>query len=133
MSKAAEKSLIAVLGAKLAALGPFIARPMFGGYGLYIDGLIFGLMVGDQVFLKVDERNRGRFESAGSRPFRYETSRGETSIASYWRCPDDVLADARKLRLWTNEALSASRQARQKKPARKKIVGRPSRQRNPFL
>lgn len=132
MPKAAEKSLIASLGAKLASLGPFLARPMFGGYGLYIDGLIFGLMVRDDVFLKVDERNRGRFESAGSAPFRYETSRGETSIISYWRCPDDVLNDAKKLRLWVNESLIASRNARQKKPVRKKAVGRPSRQRNPF-
>ncbi|MBK8160763.1 MAG: TfoX/Sxy family protein [Rhodospirillaceae bacterium] len=46
----AGKKLVATLGAKLAPLGPFLARPMFGGFGLYIDGLIFGIMALDQVY-----------------------------------------------------------------------------------
>lgn len=132
MALAADKVLIAALGNKLTSLGPFLARPMFGGYGLYIDGLIFGLLASGQVYLKVGDGNRGVFEAAGSTPFSYETSRGETTITSYWRCPDDVLADGRKLRAWANGALIASRNARQKKPARKTTRKSP-RQRNPFL
>lgn len=133
VAKAAEKSLIAALDAKLTPLGPFRARPMFGGYGLYIDGLIFGLIAWEQLFLKVDERNCGDFEAAGSEPFRYQTSRGETSITSYWRCPDNILNDTKKLQLWASGALAASRRARQKNPVRKKTSSKPSRQRNPFL
>jgi DNA transformation protein len=132
MAGPAVKSLIAALEAKLTPLGPFHARPMFGGHGLYIDGMIFGLLASEHVYLKVDERSRGAFEAAGSAPFRYETSRGETTITSYWRCPDNVLGDAKKLRAWVTNALAASRQARQKKPERKKVIGKPSRQRNPF-
>ena len=128
----AGKKLVASLGAKLAPLGPFQARPMFGGYGLYIDGLIFGLMISDQVFLKVDDQNRAVFETAGSEPFRFETARGET-ITSYWSCPDAVLRDATKLQLWVTGALAASRRAQLKKPARKKHGDKPTRQRNPFL
>ncbi len=133
MATVAENKLVAALGTKLAPLGPFRARQMFGGFGLYIDGMIFGLMARDQVFLKVDDQNRPAFESAGSAPFRYETARGETTITSYWRCPDAVLRDATKLQLWVTAALPASRRAQLKKPARKKTVGKPSRQRNPFL
>lgn len=131
MASVADKTLIATLGDKLTSLGPFLARPMFGGYGLYIDGLIFGLLASSQVYLKTGDSNRAAFQAAGSVPFSYETSRGETTITSYWRCPDDVLADARKLRAWANNALIASRNARQKKPARK-TTRKPSRQRNPF-
>ena len=132
MASAADKALIAALGNKLTSLGPFLARPMFGGYGLYIDGLIFGLLASGQVYLKVGESNRSAFETAGSVPFSFESTRGETTITSYWRCPDDVLADARKLRAWVYGALIASRNARQKKPARK-TTRKSSRQRNPFL
>jgi DNA transformation protein len=132
MVTAAENKLVTALGTKLAPLGPFQARPMFGGFGLYIDGAIFGLIASDQVFLKVDDQNRAAFEAAGSTPFRYEMAQGERTSTSYWRCPDAVLRDATKLQLWVTGALAASRRAQQKKPARKKTVGRPSRQRNPF-
>jgi DNA transformation protein len=133
MSKAAENKLVAALGAKLAPLGPFRARPMFGGFGLYIDGVIFGLMAWDQVFLKVDDKNRPAFETAGSEPFRYATARGETTIASYWRCPEKILRDAGKLQAWAAEALAASKRAQKAKPVRRKSVGKPARSRNPFL
>jgi DNA transformation protein len=133
MVTAAENKLVTALGTKLAPLGPFQARPMFGGFGLYIDSAIFGIIASGQVFLKVDDQNRAIFEAAGSTPFRFETSRGETTITSYWLCPDTVLRDATKLQLWVTGALAASRRAKLKKPARKKPVGKPSRQRNPFL
>lgn len=137
MVTAAENKLATALGTKLAPLGPFQARPMFGGFGLYIDGAIFGLIASGQVFLKVDDQNRATFEAAGSEPFRFEKTRGETIITSYWRCPDAILRDATKLQLWVTGALAASRRAQLKKPARKKTAhkktgGKPSRQRNPF-
>ena len=143
MATPAGKKLVAALGAKLTPLGPFLARPMFGGFGLYIDGMIFGIVALDQVFLKVDDQNRAAFESAGSEPFRFETARGKTTITSYWRCPDAVLRDAAKLQVWVTGALAASRRAQLKKPARKKTAGKKTaekkaggkstRQRNPLL
>ena len=39
-----QQNRVADLDAKLAPLGHFRARPMFGGYGLYLDGVIFGLI-----------------------------------------------------------------------------------------
>jgi|JI9StandDraft_1071089.scaffolds.fasta_scaffold276701_2 DNA transformation protein len=144
----AGKKLVAALGAKLAPLGPFQARPMFGGFGLYIDGLIFGLMISDQVFLKVDDQNRAAFETARCEPFCFAAARGETTITSYWRCPEAVLRNATMLQLWVTGALAASRRAQMKKTARKKTAhkgtthkktahkktgDKPTRQRNPFL
>jgi len=133
MATAAENKLVTALGTKLAPLGPFQARPMFGGFGLYIDGAIFGLIASGQVFLKADDQNRATFEAAGSTPFRYVTTRGEKTSTGYWLCPDAVLRDATKLQLWVTGSLAARRRALLKKPARKKTVGKPSRQRNPFL
>jgi DNA transformation protein len=38
---------------------------MFGGYGLYRDGLMFVLIVEGELFLKTDTDNVAQFERAG--------------------------------------------------------------------
>ena len=54
----------------LAALGPVTARRMFGGFGIYLDGVMFALIADDILYLKVDDRTRPDYEAAGSAPFR---------------------------------------------------------------
>ena len=82
MAGPAAKAIVAELDAKLAPLGPFRAKAMFSGYGLYLDGIIFGLVLRENFYLKVDDRNRPDFAKAGSEPFRYDTRRGEVTIDS---------------------------------------------------
>ena len=45
------------------------ARAMFGGHGLYVDGLIVGIVVEDVLYLKTDDETRGAYvkRRAGSR------------------------------------------------------------------
>ena len=62
------------------------ARKMFGGYGLYREGLMFALIVEDELFFKADANNVAQFERAGSHPFVYQ-SRGRTVQLSYWSAP----------------------------------------------
>lgn len=38
------------------------ARKMFGGYGLYREGLMFALIVRDQLYFKTDAGNEPQFE-----------------------------------------------------------------------
>jgi len=49
------------------------ARKMFGGYGLYREGLMFALIAEDELFFKADSNNVAQFERAGSRPFVYRS------------------------------------------------------------
>jgi DNA transformation protein len=53
----------------LAPLGAARSKRMFGGHGLYIDALFVAIVVGEQLYLKVDAETRAAFERAGSRPF----------------------------------------------------------------
>lgn len=125
-----SKAMVAELERKLAPLGPFRAKAMFSGYGLYLDGTIFGLVLRDTLYLKVDDGNRPDFVKAGSEPFRYEKRTGEVTVDSYWTCPAKVMAEAGKLRKWVEKALSASRRiAARKKPR----PTHPRPRRNPFL
>ena len=39
-------------------------RAMFGGVGIYKDGVIFGLIYDNQLYFKVNNANRSRYESA---------------------------------------------------------------------
>jgi DNA transformation protein len=117
----AAKTIIAKLEAGLTPLGVFRSRPMFGGHGLYLDDLFFGLIAYDRLYLKTDEQNRDDYLRARAKPFSFESARKGLVVTSYWQCPDPVLKDARKLRQWIGKALDA---ARRKKLARPKRASR---------
>ncbi|MHC4112773.1 MAG: TfoX/Sxy family protein [Planctomycetota bacterium] len=55
---------------QLECVGPVQARRMFGGAGLYFDGLFFALVADDVLYFKVDDSNRPDYESAGMGAFR---------------------------------------------------------------
>ncbi len=112
------QSLIRKLETVTAPLGEFRARPMFGGHGLYLDGLMFGLIAYDRLYLKTDAVSRPDFEAAKSKPFSYEARGRPVVITSYWLCPPPALRD-RSLRDWVEKAYAAARRRKAAKPARK--------------
>ena len=67
-----DKSVCDEFTARLTPMGPVTGRSMFGGFGNFMEGVMFGLIAYDEHYLKVDCGNRGDFEDAGSRPFTYE-------------------------------------------------------------
>ena len=111
-------ALIRKLEVSLTPLGAFRSRAMFGGRGLYLDDVFFGLIAYDKFYLKTDEGNRGDFLKAKTKPFSFESARKGLVVTSYWQCPDAVLKDARKLRQWIGKALDAARRKKAAKPKR---------------
>ncbi len=108
---------------QLAPSGRVSARPMFGGVGLYLEGLFFALIDDDTLYFKTDDSNRARFESAGSRPFCPFPDRPEKSMA-YWQVPVEVLEDSEALAAWAREAKNVALAARTKRPARRRSEAR---------
>jgi DNA transformation protein len=99
-------------------LGIIIVRRMFSGGGIYCDGLMFGLIADNVIYLKADARSRAAFEAEGLRPFIYQGPRKPVAM-SYWRLPDRLLDDPEEALEWGREALRAARDAiirRKKKP-----------------
>lgn len=85
-------------------------RAMFGGVGVYADGLFFALMADDVLYFKVDDSNRGRFESAGMGPF---LPYGDPERAmSYYQVPVDVVEEPGRLTSWVDQAVAVARTAR---------------------
>lgn len=88
------------------------ARAMFGGVGLYWDGVFFGLVDDDTLYFKVDDRNRPEYEAGGMKPFDpYQDGRP----MSYWEVPVEVLEDREMLAQWRRKAVEAARRGKAKK------------------
>lgn len=111
---------------QLARLREVTSRRMFGGVGLYSEGVFFGIIDNDTVFFKVDDSTRESYTSRGSEPFRPYKDRPEVSM-SYFQVPADVLEDADELIPWARSAVSAATALAATKRAKSKRAGRKTR------
>jgi len=91
--------------------GPVTVRRMFGGAGVFADGLMIALVVEGVIFLKADERTIPDFEREGLRPFSYETKAGTRTLTSYWRMPERLYDDPDELAAWARRALESARRS----------------------
>ncbi len=87
--------------------GTVATRAMFGGHGVYLDGLIVGIVIGEALYLKTDASTRARFEAAGSAPFVF-TGQKKPIETSYWSAPEDALESAQAMRPWIELARAAA-------------------------
>ena len=104
---------------QLAPAGRVSPRAMFGGVGLYLDGLFFALIDDDTLYFKTDDSNRARYEQAGSKPFCPFPDRPDQSLG-YWQVPAEVLEDPDLLAAWAREAVAVALARRTRRPARRR-------------
>jgi DNA transformation protein and related proteins len=104
---------------QLRPSGRVASRSMFGGVGLYLDGLFFALIDDDTLYFKTDDSNRARYERAGSTPFCPFPGRPDQALG-YWQVPAEVLEDADELSIWAREAMNVALAARTRRPARRR-------------
>jgi DNA transformation protein and related proteins len=116
---ATSDGTIAFLLEMLAPLGHVTSRRMFGGAGLYCDGVIFGLVVADVLYFKADAATARSYAAENMAPFSYETKTGSRGVMSYWRVPERLFDDADELVAWARVALAVSHAAKPK-PVKKK-------------
>ena len=80
---------------QLEGFGPVTVRAMFGGAGVFRDGIMFGLIADETLYFKIDDTTKGDFEAEGSEPFVY-TKAGKATAMSYWRVPETALRRRRR-------------------------------------
>lgn len=103
-----------------AGLGVVSARAMFGGHGLYHDGVMFAVAFEEGLYLKVDGQSRALFEAEGCAPFVY-TQTDKPLAMSYWSAPAAAMDSPQAMLPWARLAFEA---------ALRKPVGRMPRNRN---
>jgi DNA transformation protein len=92
---------------KLYPIGDIKSRAMFGGYGIFHEGLMFALISEDTLYLKVSESNRNMYIQAHSQPFPHGIS--------YWEVPTDVLEEDEVLHKWANISIEVAQGLAKKK------------------
>lgn len=117
IAKTPGARFVADLVGALTPLGPVTARAMFGGWGIYLEGLCFALVAGETPFFKVNDRNRPDFERAGMTPFKPWDDR-PTMLVTFYEVPRAIVDDARRLRVCAGKAIEAARAARRAKSAK---------------
>jgi DNA transformation protein and related proteins len=95
----------------LAGLGAVHSRRMFGGHGVYIDDVFVAIIVGETLYLKVDDETRPRFDQAGCRPFEYE-ARGKRQALGFRSVPPEAMDSPQLMQPWGRLALDAALRAR---------------------
>jgi DNA transformation protein and related proteins len=101
---------------QLGRVTPVTGKSMFGGVGIYAQGLFFALIAENRLYFKVDDATRSDFEQRGMEPFR---PFGEDSAMGYYEVPADVVEDLSQLGPWTAKAIDvAAAAAKNKRPKR---------------
>jgi DNA transformation protein len=91
-----------------AQFRPVSVRRLFGGAGLYVDGVMFAILSKDVIYLKADDGTRAAFEREGCAPFSYQAKGGKRAIMSYWRMPERLYDDPDELAAWAEQALAVA-------------------------
>jgi DNA transformation protein len=95
-----------------AGLGPVSIRRMFGGKGIYIDGVIFAVELDGELMLKADAQAAPDFVAAGCRQWTYPNRKsGKPVPMPYWSVPDEALDDPDEMTPWARKALEAARRS----------------------
>jgi DNA transformation protein and related proteins len=93
------------------------ARAMFGGYGLYTNSVMFGLIDKEKLYFKVDAYNCDEYKALGMKPFIY-LGKHKPIQMSYYQLPEIVFNNLETLSVWIDKAQAAAIKAKQ---TRKKI------------
>ena len=106
----AEKEFVAYLVDLMQSVGPVSAKGMFGGHGIFLEGLMFGLVADSTLYLKVDKEIEAEFTGLGLQPFTYH-KQGKPFQMSYYQCPEEALEDSSVMNTWANKAYGAALRA----------------------
>ena len=93
---------------QLAGVDSVLARAMFGGVGLYANGVFFGILAADTLYLKVDDSNRGQYEAEGMtafQPYPDKPYSDKPMTMSYYQVPASVLEDRDELAAWVRASV----------------------------
>lgn len=109
-SKRDETEFVNHVCEMMQGVGPVNAKRMFGGYGIFLEGLMFGLIADSDLYLKADKVTREEFITKGLEPFSYFKREKEFKL-SYYQAPEEALENADVMREWGNKAYDVALRA----------------------
>jgi len=98
----------------MQSIGPVYSKVMFGGHGIFLDALMFGLIADSVLYLKVDAETVNSFKDRGLDAFTYD-KKGKQFTMLYYQAPDEALEDSEETNIWANRAYAVALNASSKK------------------
>lgn len=109
-----EKEFASYVVELIQSIGPVRSKGMFGGYGIFIEGLMFGLVSDSILYLKADKETENEFKTRGLEAFTYN-KKGKEFKMSYYQAPEEALEDSEEMNSWATKAYCAALRAASKK------------------
>ena len=105
-----QREYVAHIVDLLQFIGPVESKSMFGGFGIFLEGLMFGLVASNELYLKADAENRQDYEGLGLEAFSYAKN-GKEFKMSYYQAPEEAMENAELLSAWASSAYGAAMRA----------------------
>lgn len=118
-----DNEFVLTVSELLASLGHIRPKRMFGGFGLYCDGVFFAIIADDVLYLKGDEQTKKAYDAMGMAPFVVPSGRSQT--LSYFEAPGEWLDDGGELIVFAHMALGAANRAKRLKDSKSAKSGKP--------
>ncbi len=113
----AEREFVAHVIDLLSNFGSCEAKRMFGGYGIFHQGLMIGLIAEASLYLKVDAQSKPLFESEASEAFVYY-KQNKTFQLSYYTAPEAFFEEVETTLYWAQQAFDAAQRNPRKTKAK---------------
>ncbi len=102
-----EQEFVLYVVDMMQTMGPVYFKRMFGGYGVFLEGLMFALIADNVLYLKADQENENDFVVKGLGPFTY-SRKGKLTKLSYYQAPEEALEDGEVMNEWGNRSYMAA-------------------------
>ena len=113
-----DKAFVDYVVELMQTIGPVNAKSMFGGHGIFLNGLMFGLIAQSILYLKIDKALEDELKARGLAAFTYNR-KGKEFKMSYYQAPEEALENEEDMKLWAGKAYNAALQTVKKKPKKK--------------
>jgi DNA transformation protein and related proteins len=122
---AVSRSELAFAEELLCGLGDLSSKRMFGGAGLYSQGVMFAALMDETIYLKADEALKRDLAAEGSAPWIYTYPQGPKAGVSmemgYMSLPESAMDDPAMACAWARRAVDVALKAQAAKPASRRL------------
>ena len=104
----ASKEFVVHVRELLFSLGELSDGRFFGGHALKHGGRQFAMIMGNTLYLRVNDATRPEFVAKGSKPFSYQTKVRRVEVRTYFAAPEELMDAKDELLAWSRKAIQAS-------------------------
>ncbi len=96
---------------QLGTMPGLTCKSMFGGEGIWKNGIFFAILFEDRLFFRAGPETIGQYLDAGMKPFEFH----DCVSKNYFEVPSEIQASGSKLTAWAEAAIQEATRAKKPK------------------